>query len=187
MNRTIRILALFLLIAACGSDNKGTVTGNPLVISSSSYQQALTGSEPTIDFSLCVTQLQLSDDAASVSVEARLGLVDLSAADASTAWGEVEVEGEVTFSKMVVELHRDPESCAGAEHSMTFREQQLTRDVELVFTFAPAVTLSGAESVSLAMDNIVDVLEEAYDAGNLNDTDITPFLERFTGDGSAEN
>jgi hypothetical protein len=176
-------------VTACGSDandtDSGTVTGNPLTIQSLAYEpMPEAGAAVLSDFRTCVTQIQLTG--VESAVEDRLGLVDLSNHEVATVWGTIELEDSLQLEKLVVQLAKDADTCEGADYSIRYRNVALEKDLEFVFEFSPAVTVTAGDTLSLGMDNIAVALEDAWEQDKLNDEDIGEFVERFVEEGRVD-
>lgn len=112
-----------------------------------------------------------------VSIETALGLIDVSNAAATTVWGELPVANEeVLVQELSFELHRDPEKCSGANYSIRFNGVELTKDLEFDFEFSPPVAVSAGNRIRLGLDAIAEALDQAQQAGQLNNEDIGNFL-----------
>jgi len=149
-------------------------------------------------FKFCVTQIKLkAPDNSPIKVEgadaieARLGLVDLSAA-AATSWGSINVPTGFQLGELDVELHADAQACSGATYSVHFENgtnttHDLTKDVEFRFRFNPAITIHGNDIVSLGLTNIVSALNAAADNNAFDDDHISSYLTpEIEGDGLEE-
>lgn len=197
------VLALASIAAGCG----GTSVGNPQVtLESTSYGNTASLLErlerllgishafaaPVSQFKFCVTKLKLTDsgglpvskDGAS-SIEAILGLIDVSNSATSTRWGTVSIPVDFSLKQMDVELHRDPERCSGASYSLSYNGVELTKDLEFRFEFNPVVTVNDGDVLKLGLTPIAAALEQASAAGKLNNEQIGEYLTSTTqGTGS---
>lgn len=199
MNRRKWIgLAWILSMMGCGG---GTSVGNPLVTlesvpygsSGGSLYQAFAFSTATVtDFKFCVTKLKLTnanDEAVtqngSASIEAILGLIDVSNPAVTTTWGDVSIPVGFSLKQLNIELHRDPERCGGADYSMRYNGSSLTKDLEFHFEFNPTVSVADGDTLKLGLSSIASALESAVQAGKFNDENIGEFLNiNIKGTGS---
>lgn len=207
MNKSVKFLLgiVFVSLASvavssCGSaitDVQSTSTGS-VTLKSDAYS---TSAKPTADsqakyagtvtdFQFCITKIQMTNsggtDVGVGSIEAVLGLVDVSDSTVPTEWGVLEIPVDFTLSELTVEVHRDPENCSQADYSLSYNGNQLLQDLEFKFTFNPAISLNDNDVLSLAMSNIATTFQTAADAGTLNDENITSFIESLTETGQEE-
>ncbi|MAE57394.1 MAG: hypothetical protein CME69_00855 [Halobacteriovorax sp.] len=138
---------------------------------------------PVSTFRFCVTKLKVVsevDGQASNSREAILGLIDVSDNTATTNWGNVELTDGETVSELQIELHRDPENCSGVNYSLLYNGSELTKDLEFKFRFDPAITAQNGDTLQLDLSVIAKAIEDASSAGQLNNEQISNFLQANT-------
>ena len=119
------------------------------------------------------------------TVKAILGLIDLSDSALAT-WGNVNVADGTQVEGMNFEIHHDPENCSGANYSLSYQSNEVTQDLEFEFEFSPTVTVSAGDSLLLNLAPVASVLEAASIAGELNNSDITSYIENHPMTGSGE-
>lgn len=193
-----KLMSFLLLISVIGCDG-GTTTGNIglILLKSVPYTASYAkikksekvNSMALSDFKFCITQIKLENedgDSVGGSIEARLGLIDVSNNTSSIEWGTVEVPVDFQLSKLTVEIHKDSETCSGADYSLSYKGTQLNQDIEFSFRFSPAISLDDSDVVTLGLTNIAAAIESAYDAGELDDAHITSYLESIEGEGDEE-
>ncbi|MCM2323746.1 MAG: hypothetical protein NDJ90_10850 [Oligoflexia bacterium] len=191
-------LVLALFVSGCG----GTSVGNPLIgIESTSYGNGASlfqvlerwlgirtaFAAPVSQFKFCVTKLKLTNSdgqpvtqGGAASIEAALGLIDISNAGVTTRWGEVSIPVDFNLRQLDIELHRDPEKCAGVDYSIYYNGSPLSRDLEFHFDFNPVVTVRAGDWLKLGLSNIAIALEQAAQAGAFTDERISEFLTADT-------
>lgn len=195
---TLIVAALSTLTSGCG-----TTIGNPVVVlESTPYDNAgaplfISNLSRTLlspdasqaaitavsDFRFCLTKLKLKNadghfvkkDGAE-SIEAKLGLINVSDPTASKTWGEVTVPSDFLLRELKVELHHDPQICDGADFSVSYNGQSIRKDLEFKFKFDPPVALAGGETFQLNLSNIAAAFGQAQTANSLNDEDISDFV-----------
>lgn len=195
---TLLVAALSTLSSGCG-----TTIGNPVVVlESTPYDNAgapllisnlsRTLLSPDVsqaaitavsDFRFCLTKLKLKNadghfvtkDGAE-SIEAKLGLINVSNPTATKTWGEVTVPTDFLLRELKVELHHDPQLCGGADFSVSYNGQSIRKDLEFKFKFDPPVALVGGETFQLNLSNISVAFGQAEGANALNDEDIADFV-----------
>jgi hypothetical protein len=212
--KLVILLILTLLFIAnftsCAPGDSGTSGGNPAVVTLESGAYTNDGSMalfmhpvyrnieslflipsavagPITDFQFCITKMKLKltgDSVESDSVEARLGLIDISVQSAVVNWGNVEISEGAQLSELIMEVHYDPEVCSGATFSASYNSTTITQDLEFKFKFNPAVTIDSGDTLSLSMSKIAEAIENAYQAGDFNNANITTYLENVYGEGS---
>jgi hypothetical protein len=138
------------------------------------------------DFKFCITQFKVKTSGTTGDAsEAILGLVDLSDSALAT-WGNVDVAAGTEVEGMSFEIHHDPENCSGATYSLSYQGSEVQQDLEFEFEFNPAVTVVGGDALILNLNNVATILQGAADAGKLNNSDITSYVENNPISGSGE-
>lgn len=196
-------LVIIFSLAGCG-----TTVGNPLItLSSAPYtlntSPILFQEMPSLrsqtqllssvqSFKFCVTKLKLESSEGTFvqkngadSIEAVLGLIDLSNGSVKKQWGQVQIPTNFYLNRLSVELHKDKDKCAGAEYSLEYynginSSKNITKDMEFKFKFNPAIYLQEGNSLTLTIDAILTKLDQAATAGKLDDTNIDSFLDSST-------
>ncbi len=192
----IAITILAITLSACGnvrSTGGITVKSQGLsVVSSMEALNPLAGFNPDFstsavgDFKFCITQMKVVTGTAGDPTEAILGLIDLSSS-AATDWGNIDIADGTSVAELDFELHTDPENCSAADYSMSYKNTQLTKDLEFKFVFSPAVTVATGDSLLLNLDAITTALESAYNNSSFTNELIGNYLETTTeGSGSRE-
>lgn len=177
--------------------DEGTVSTGDVTLQSASYGAAgllLTAANIT-DFKFCVTKIEMEDesggaveDEGSSSIEADLGLIDLSDPASTTAWGTISIPVDFTLSALKIEVHKDAEKCAGADYSVSFQGKTLSRDLEFEFEFNPPVPIVAGDTLTLAIDNIATALSDADAASKFDDEQVSEYLnETAKGSGDKED
>lgn len=147
------------------------------------------------DFQFCITKIQLTaeggtaveDESGATSIEAILGLVDVSDPSVPVDWGTLaDVPVGFGLSELMVEVHKDAENCDGAGFSLSYNGTALNQDIEFKFIFDPAVALDSGDTLALSMLNIQTAIQEADDAAQLTDETINSYLENVAGEGSED-
>ncbi len=139
----------------------------------------------------CITQMKLeAEDGSSIKdeetdsdlFEAKLGWVDLGNGNVNVSWGDVPIPHGTKLKRIKVEIHKDEELC-GVPYSATLTTasatRNLTKDIELKFSFSNAKELKEGDSVTVSLANLVTQFEAAETAGKLNDSQITSYLEDY--------
>ncbi len=139
----------------------------------------------------CITQMKLeAEDGSSIKdeetdsdlFEAKLGWVDLGSGNATVSWGDLPIPYGTKLKRIKVEIHKDEELC-GVPYSATLTTasatRNLTKDIELKFSFTNAKELSKGDTVTVSLANLVTQFEAAETAGKLNDSQITSYLEDY--------
>ncbi len=141
---------------------------------------------------LCITKLKLTtasgtavskDSSGKISV--RLGLVDLGDGTTPVTWGTFEVPADAVIKKIAVEVHKDPESCGGAQYSAMINDQQISKDLEFKFVFANETPVAAGDTLKLALTTLASKLDQAVTAGQFNDESVSHFIDESIED-SAE-
>lgn len=138
---------------------------------------------------LCITQIKLEAEGGSTikngdsdAFEARLGLVDLGNGLSNKTWGDLPIPEGTVLKRLKVEIHKDENLC-GVGYSALLTHSggtaNLTKDIELKFSFSTARTLSAGDAIIVGLTNFVSQLESARLAGKLNNEQITPYLEAY--------
>ena len=94
--------------------------------------------------------------------------------------GNVELTDGETVSELQIELHRDPENCSGVNYSLLYNGSELTKDLEFKFRFDPAITAQNGDTLQLDLSVIAKAIEDASSAGQLNNEQISNFLQANT-------
>ncbi len=209
MIKVILIISCLFFTLSCGS---GTSGGNPgvtsrvtiesgpytndgsLVMISNPYLKGIENflistafaAVPITDFQFCVTKMKVKTEGEStvgVSLEAKLGLVNVSDANATTNWGQINLTKGASISEIHFEIHQDSETCSGENFTVSYNGQTITKDLEFKFRFNPAVSVNDGDTFKLGLSKIAKAVEDARAAGQFNNENISPYLENVFGDG----
>jgi hypothetical protein len=189
-------------------DGSSSLETNAISLRSADYNDAtgLVSEAPPSEFKFCASKIELESSASlglrdgggdddfssddygeddhgeddSFSLEKRLGLVDVSDAAAFTTWGQLTVPIDFSMRELKVEVHKDPETCPGADYSVAYDGLRLNSDLEFKFEFSPPVVLVAGATVTLRLDEIATALASAAASGKLNDATIGEFLTSET-------
>ena len=139
----------------------------------------------------CITQMKLeAEDGSSIKdgetdsdlFEAKLGWVDLGDGNTTVSWGDLPIPYGTKLKRIKVEIHKDEELCGvpySASLTTASATRNLTKDIELKFSFANAKELSKGDTVTVSLANLVAQFDAAETAGKLNDSQITSYLEDY--------
>ncbi|MCM2279182.1 MAG: hypothetical protein NDJ89_13985 [Oligoflexia bacterium] len=199
--RTVALALLAIGLSACGGEG-GTTIGNPVItIESASYANSASLSLPfdrwlgitpafaaaVTEFRFCVTKLRMTNSDGnpvtqngSASIEAILGLIDVSGSGNPKRWGSFIAPVNFILKQLDVELHLDPENCSGANYSMRYNGAALTKDLEFHFSFSPAVSIAAGDTLILGLTPIATALEQAATDGKFNNEQIGEYLTTST-------
>jgi len=176
------------------SSTTGTVTLQSAAFTPTALMD-INAATAVTDFQFCITKIQLTaeggdpvaDDTGATSIEAILGLVDVSDTSVPVDWGTLAaVPVGFNLSELMVEVHKDAENCDGAAFSLSYNGTALNQDIEFKFVFDPVVALDSGDTLALSMLNIQTAIQQADDAGELTDETINNYLETVSGEGSED-
>ena len=143
------------------------------------------------DFQFCITQMKVvtvGEAAAGSSQEAILGLIDVSDPSAITNWGTIELADGAQISEIHFEVHQDSENCSGANYSVSYNGQELTKDLEFKFEFDPAISIQNGDTLTLGLSTIAKAMEDASFAGQFTNENIGSYMENAqVGTGSKDD
>ncbi len=135
-------------------------------------------------FKFCVTQLRLKNAAGSALGEesgsgmvSKLGLVDLSNGAQTVTWGKATLPIGAEIKKMNVEVHKDKDTCPGADYSASINGRTISKDLEFTFNFATAKSLKDGDVVTLALTALVTKLNDAVTAEQFDDENVSKYLD----------
>jgi hypothetical protein len=193
----LSILALLATLAplGCGSLPGGTGTGNPGVsVTSRPYYTSLSGNS-LFDFLIprahaangtitslfmCVTKLEFEGPSGEISVpRADLGLIDLDSGRNTVLWGELLTTGTMSVDEINIEIHHDPETCGGFQHSMQANGQGVTKDIELEFKFAQTALIGQSGTITFSLANVAQAIEQALAAGQFDNEHVASYFGTF--------
>ncbi len=151
---------------------------------------AMAGGSSITGLKLCVREMKIEAEGGSSIrngdselFEARLGMVNLGDGNTSVSWGSLPIPDSTAVKRTKIEIHKDPELC-GSQYSAIVTtsagEVNLTKDIELKFAFSAVRTLNKGDTVTVSLANFIAQLDAANQAGQLNDSQITHYLEQYS-------
>ena len=199
MKHLFKLALVTFLFVGCAETPRSVTTNTTggITIKSAAYTttDVSINTTPVADFKFCITKIQLKnsegsyviEEGGSESIEAILGLIDVSTPSSAVTWGTITIPTGFTLGEMSLEVHTDAENCSGAEYSVSFNGTTITKDLEFKFTFNPAVEIVGNETLVLAIDQITAAFIAASEAGKLNNEFIGEYMTTaITGTGSKD-
>ena len=147
-------------------------------------------------FKFCVTKFRLdaSDDStiggpgsSDGSFTQRLGLIDLGHGTTDITWGNADLPVTTAVRRFRIELHKDKDTCSGADYSVSVNGQTIQKDLEFKFIYATPKLLQNGTSVRFSMAKLTQAFAQAVLAGAFNDSDIGQYFDASDPAKSAED